>query len=173
MRILIVDDSNEIQSRLVRLVTAVKKTRVIGLAGNGADALKLINALKPDLVILDLQMPKKNGLAVIKWITDHHLPTAVLVLTNFATAHHAAMCEKLGAAYFFDKMTEIEPAIEKIGELASAGTGRKETGLRNGGKSTRHPATGKRSGHGRAPAAVPAAGAPESNHDDRPDSRTP
>jgi DNA-binding NarL/FixJ family response regulator len=160
MRILIVDDSNEIQSRLVRLVTAVKKTRIIGLAGNGADALKLIKALKPDLVILDLQIPKKNGLTVIKWITANHLPTAILVLTNFATAHHAAVCEKLGAAYFFDKMTEIEPAIDKIAELASAGTRYNNTSHPGGGKSARHPA------------AVPEAGAPESNHDDRLDSHT-
>ncbi|MBN2352176.1 MAG: response regulator [Spirochaetales bacterium] len=121
MRILIVDDSTEIRSRLVKLVSEVKNARVVGSAGDGEEALKIIDTRKPDLVMLDLQMPKKSGLAVIKWIIANRVPTTILVLTNFATAHHAAVCEKLGASFFFDKMTEIEQAIEKIGELASGG----------------------------------------------------
>ena len=118
MRILIVDDSIVIQNRLVKMVSQIHNAKVVGLASNGEDAITSIQKLKPDLVILDLHMPKGNGFDVIRNIKKNNLLTIVLVLTSFATSSHKKLCKQLGVEYFFDKTTEFEQAIEVIERLA-------------------------------------------------------
>jgi two-component system, NarL family, response regulator DevR len=120
MRIFIADDSSAILDRLVKMVSQINHTKVVGLANNGEDAITSIQKLKPDLVILDLHMPKVNGFDVIRNIKKNNLLTTVLVLTNFATIPHRELCKQLGVEYFYDKTTEFEQAIEVIERLASS-----------------------------------------------------
>jgi len=119
MRIFIADDSSAILNRLVKMVSQIHYTKVIGLASNGEDAITSILKLKPDLVILDLRMPKVNGFDVIRNIKRNNLSTTVLVLTSFATSQHRELCKQLGVEYFFDKTTEFEQAIDVIERLTS------------------------------------------------------
>ena len=119
MRIFIADDSSAILNRLVKMVSQIHYTKVIGLASNGEDAITSILKLKPDLVILDLRMSKVNGFDVIRNIKKNNLSTTVLVLTSFATSQHRELCKQLGVEYFFDKTTEFEQAIEIIERLTS------------------------------------------------------
>jgi DNA-binding NarL/FixJ family response regulator len=119
MKILIVDDSPAIQERLVKMVSHVQNTKVVGVAGNGDEAITSIQKLIPDLVILDLHMPVVNGFDVLRNIKNNNLSTKVLVLTNFATVPHRELCTQLWVKYFFDKTTEFEQAIEVIERLAA------------------------------------------------------
>ena len=119
MRILIADDSIVIQGRLVKMVSQIHNAKVVGLASNGEEAIASIQKLKPDLVILDLRMPKGNGFDVIRNIKKNNLSTTELVLTSFATNSHKELCKQLGVEYFFDKTTEFEQAIEVIERLTS------------------------------------------------------
>ena len=119
MRILIADDSSAILDRLVKMVSQIHNAKVVGLASNGEDAITSIQKLKPDLVILDLRMPKGNGFDVIRNIKRNNLSTTVLVLTSFATSQHRELCKQLGVEYFFDKTTEFEQAIDVIERLTS------------------------------------------------------
>lgn len=119
MRIFIADDSHVIQDRLVKMVSRIQNTKVVGLANDGVEAITSIQKLKPDLVILDLRMPKINGFDVIRNIKKSKLLTTVLVLTSFATSSHKELCKQLGVEYFFDKTTEFEQAIEVIKKLTS------------------------------------------------------
>jgi DNA-binding NarL/FixJ family response regulator len=82
--------------------------------------MRCIPEAKPDLVILDLQMPKANGLEILPLIKGLSSPPLVMVLTNYATTRHREACAKLGADYFFDKSREFEKAIEVIELLADA-----------------------------------------------------
>jgi DNA-binding NarL/FixJ family response regulator len=118
MRILIADDSLVIQNRLIKMVSQIHNAKVVGMAKNGDEAITSIQKLKPDLVILDLRMPKVNGFDVIRNIKKNNLSTIVLVLTSFATIPHRELCKQLGVEYFFDKTTEFEQAIEVIESLA-------------------------------------------------------
>jgi DNA-binding NarL/FixJ family response regulator len=119
MRILIADDSLVIQNRLVKMVSRIHNAKVVGLAKDGVETITSIQKLKPDLVILDLRMPKVNGFDVIRNIKKNNLSTTVLVLTSFATSSHKELCKQLGVEYFFDKTTEFEQAIEVIERLTS------------------------------------------------------
>jgi len=119
MRIFIADDSLAILDRFVKMVSQIHNAKVVGLASNGEDAITSIQKLKPDLVILDLRMPKGNGFDVIKNIKKNNLSMTELVLTSFATSSHKELCKQLGVEYFFNKTTEFEQAIDVIERLAS------------------------------------------------------
>ena len=97
MRILIADDSPVIQNRLVKMVSHIHNAKVVGLASDGEEAITSIQKLKPDLVILDLRMPKVNGLDVIRTIKKNNLSTTMLVLTNFATISSSENCARNSA----------------------------------------------------------------------------
>jgi len=64
MRILVVDDEELARGRLVRMLAAIPDMKVVGEAGDGVSALAQIEALRPDLVLLDVEMPGLDGLAV-------------------------------------------------------------------------------------------------------------
>ncbi|MFZ1979094.1 MAG: response regulator transcription factor [Bacteroidota bacterium] len=119
LKVLIVEDSFIIQDRLIKMISLINNTKVVGSANDGVEALVAIQKLMPDLIILDLCMPKANGFDVINNIKDNNLLTTVLVLTNFATEPERKQCMELGIKYFFDKTTEFEQAIEAIETLAS------------------------------------------------------
>jgi len=93
IRILIVDDEALGRLRVHDLVRNERDVQVIGEAGDGEAAVKAIRELKPDLVFLDVQMPKKSGLDVVKEIGAEHMP-----MTIFVTAYDRYALEAFDAA---------------------------------------------------------------------------
>jgi two-component system response regulator DevR len=120
MKLFVADDSSMIRERIIRLLTNLPNACVVGQAADGVETLRGIPETNPDLVILDLKMPKAGGLEILPLIKGLPLPPKVMVLTNYATQRHREACAKLGADYFFDKSTEFEKAIEVIENLANA-----------------------------------------------------
>jgi DNA-binding LytR/AlgR family response regulator len=80
MRVLIVDDELPARERLRRLLTEIETVEVVGEADDGQRAVELIEALSPDLVLLDIQMPKLNGFEVIEALED---PPPVIFVTAY------------------------------------------------------------------------------------------
>ncbi len=80
LRILIVDDSPLMRRVLHELLESDPEVRVVGEAGDGRQALALVAELKPDLVIMDVQMPVMDGVETTRQIMAYH-PTPILVLT--------------------------------------------------------------------------------------------
>jgi DNA-binding LytR/AlgR family response regulator len=80
MRVLIVDDEPPARERLRRLLTEIETVEVVGEADDGQRAVELIEALSPDLVLLDIQMPKLNGFEVIEALED---PPPVIFVTAY------------------------------------------------------------------------------------------
>ncbi|HCA80888.1 MAG TPA: two-component system response regulator [Bacteroidetes bacterium] len=118
MKLFVADDSSMIRERIVRMVTNTPNVQLVGEAADGMEALRGIRETKPDLVILDLKMPKASGIEILPLIKLLSTPPTVMVLTNYATRHHREACAKFGADYFFDKSTELEKALELIESLA-------------------------------------------------------
>jgi len=84
MNVLIVDDEPLARERLARMVGQLDGYRVLEpLAGNGEEALALIDSLKPDIVLLDIRMPGLDGLQVAARLCEREAPPAVI----FCTAH--------------------------------------------------------------------------------------
>jgi DNA-binding NarL/FixJ family response regulator len=118
MKILIVDDSKIVCNGLQQMLTNIADVEIVGQAYNGKDAIQSISKAKPDVVILDIRMPDKSGIDVLKDIRDKKLPIRVIILTNYPYPQYRKKCEELGADYFFDKVTEIENIPNLIEELA-------------------------------------------------------
>jgi len=118
MRVLIVDDSKIVCERLQQMLINIDGVKSVGQAHNTPDAIAAISEATPDVVILDIRLPGKSGIDVLKDIRNKKLPIRVIMLTNYPSPQYRKKCEELGADYFFDKVTEIEEIPKVIEELA-------------------------------------------------------
>lgn len=119
LRVFIADDSRLVMERLIVLLATVEKVQIVGAARTANAAIRGIQHLSPDLVILDFQMPDGTGIDVLKAIRQDKVPSLVMMLTNFAYAQYRTACMQYGADYFFDKSQEFEQVIETCRHLLS------------------------------------------------------
>ena len=103
MRILIVDDELPARRRLRRLVEDIGADEVAGEAVNGVEALEMIRALRPDLVLLDIQMPELDGLAATKAIRELGYDIPIIALTADAMPDDRARCLAAGMNDYLQK----------------------------------------------------------------------
>ena len=120
LKVVIADDSTEIRDRISSMVSSIPGVEIAGEAIDGVEAAVILRRTKPDVVILDLHMPKISGLEILPAVKEIDPPPIIVVLTNYSTSPLKAMCLKRGADYFFDKSTEFEKAIAVIEKLACA-----------------------------------------------------
>jgi DNA-binding NarL/FixJ family response regulator len=100
------------------MLSNINNVDIVGQAHNAQDALASILEAKPDVVILDIRLPGKSGIDVLKDIRAKKLPIRIIMLTNYPYPQYRKKCESLGADYFFDKVTEIEEIPKVIEKLA-------------------------------------------------------
>jgi two-component system response regulator EvgA len=105
-RVLIVDDHPFIRLAL-RALLNTDGFEVIAEASNGVEALSLIREHVPDLVVLDITMPKLDGIAVIERIKALKLAVKVIVLTSLSSEYYALRCIKAGASGFVSKSDDL------------------------------------------------------------------
>ena len=120
MKVFIADDSKLFRERLINLLSNISGIEIIGQAENGVTAMNSIKILRPDLVILDIRMPKKNGLNVLQEIKKDKDSPIVIMVTNYPYHQYQEKCMDIGAEFFFDKSNEYEQVIEVVKQLAQA-----------------------------------------------------
>ena len=113
MRLLIADYSALIVERLIASLEAIKGVEIVDRAGTVEKASEALRRLRPDVVILDMQMPGGTGLDVLASMKRDQVSCVVIVLTNFAYPQYRRKCLASGATFFLDKSTEFE----KVGEV--------------------------------------------------------
>ena len=113
MNILIADDSEIIRTRLKKMISTIPNTNIVAEAVDGDDAILKITKHRPDLAILDIQMPKKNGIEVTSHIKKN-LDLKIFVVTNFYDSHSIGNAKNAGADYVFDKSSEIDVLMKFI-----------------------------------------------------------
>ena len=86
IKVLIVEDQRMLRSALSALLALEDDIDVVGSAGDGLEGIELTRELKPDIVIADIEMPKKTGLELADWIKKKKLATRVIIVTTFARA---------------------------------------------------------------------------------------
>jgi two-component system LytT family response regulator len=100
MRVLIVDDEPLARRRLVQLLAACPDIEIVGEAENGREALELVDLLRPELLLLDIEMPGVDGFAVLKALSKSSAP-AIIFVTAFQD--HAVTAFELRATDFVVK----------------------------------------------------------------------
>jgi len=119
-RIYVVEDSMILLRLLQEMLSAIPDVVVVGHSEHADEAIAQIVASEPDAIIVDLLLQSGTGYDVLEGVAlQGKLPLSI-VLTNFTMAPHPGRAARLGAAYFFDKSTEISRMLRLIAELATA-----------------------------------------------------
>lgn len=113
---LIVDDHPFIRE-MVKVLLAKADFEIVGETDNGATALELARQHVPHLIILDLSMPKLDGLEVLSRLSLLGLPIKVLVLTSKDSSIYADRCLRAGATGFMEKSESVELLAEAINSV--------------------------------------------------------
>jgi DNA-binding NarL/FixJ family response regulator len=117
VRVLIVDDQKVVREGLVSLIGLLPGVRVVGAAVDGADAVRQVGELRPDVVLMDLNMPRCNGVEATNQLRGLHPETAVVVLTTYSDDAWVFSALQAGARGFLTKdagADEIHRAITAV-----------------------------------------------------------
>jgi len=118
VKVFIADDSEVVCQRLIDMLVELPGIEIVGQAGDAAEAIKSIQKLHPDAVVLDIRMIGGSGIGVLKGIKKSEPNTVAIMLTNYPYAQYRKKCMNEGADYFFDKSSEFEKVAEVIRHLA-------------------------------------------------------
>ena len=115
--ILIVDDNAQLRALMREIVAEASDLQVVGEAADGAEAMQLVQAVRPAIVLLDLIMPQVNGLEVLRWIKVEHPKTKVIIVTVHDEDAYRQAAETSGADAFLLKKTlgtVLLPTIRRL-----------------------------------------------------------
>jgi two-component system nitrate/nitrite response regulator NarL len=97
IRVVIADDHPVFRDGLIKLLEAAPGVRVVGVAGNGADTLDIVQQVEPDLLLLDLAMPRLNGLMALRALRERSTRTRSILVTASIDRAEIIMGLELGA----------------------------------------------------------------------------
>ena len=117
IKVLIVDDHAIVRKGIRAVLEAKGDIAVIGDACNGSEAVRLVQELSPDVVLMDLMMPQLDGIRATRAITSEHPATRVLVLTSFAGDEQVFPAIKAGALGYLLKDTGPEELVQAIRQV--------------------------------------------------------
>jgi len=115
--LLIIDSSEFIIERLVTMLGEIEKIGRLLTATNYNTALEILYKEQTDIVLLDIQMPYKNGIDLLKHIVYHFPGTKVIVLSNLVSDFYQKLCISEGALHFVDKTKDFDKIPELISVL--------------------------------------------------------
>jgi DNA-binding NarL/FixJ family response regulator len=114
IRVLIADDHGVIRDGLGRLISALPDMELVGTAGDGAEAVDRVRDLEPDVVLMDLDMPKVDGIEATRRVLADRPGTAVLVLTSFSDRPRILGALEAGACGYLLKDVASDEVAEGI-----------------------------------------------------------
>ena len=119
VKILIADGNDEFCSHLKKLLEETSGYDVVGIAADGEQALAMLTAHQPDVLVLDLLLSKADGIAILKQAHAMPKPPVALVLSGFMTEYVGNMAISLGVQYFMTKPCELDAVAERIHEMTA------------------------------------------------------
>lgn len=122
IRILVVDDHAIVRDGIKLIMETVDELEVVGEAGNGREGLEQAEALKPDVVLMDLRMPEMDGLTTIKHLREDHPEIAIIILTTYNEDDLMYQGLQLGAQGYLLKDVDRQTLIRTIKAAAQGET---------------------------------------------------
>ena len=119
-RILMADPHPDFCRQLAELVQAEGDMEIVGRAGDGVEALAMAAELKPDMLLLELVLPKLDGLEVLRRLPKSGYTGHTIVLSGFINSKVIADCSACGADYFMPKPCDTTALLCRIRELHSS-----------------------------------------------------
>jgi DNA-binding NarL/FixJ family response regulator len=114
IRILLADDHVVMRMGIVTATSGEPDIEVVAEAGNGLEAIEAYRRLRPDVVVMDLRMPKLNGIETILALRREFENVRVLVFSNYASGEEVFMAFRAGASGFVVKEMPLESLLEAI-----------------------------------------------------------
>lgn len=117
IRVVIAEDHTLIREALVKMLSASRRIEVVGQASTGNEALALVGQLQPDVLLMDVTMPEKDGIQALSDLAAMDTQTKTLILTMHEDEAHGVRAIRGGAAGYIKKsanLDELLDAIEKV-----------------------------------------------------------
>ncbi|MEZ0396665.1 MAG: response regulator transcription factor [Anaerolineales bacterium] len=117
IRVLLADDHHIVRAGIRQLLESAEDIEVIAEAGDGLEAQALIQRHKPDVAVLDIQMPKASGIEVTRWVRAHLPEVGVLILTAYDDDPYVMAVLQAGANGYVLKTASLEDLIRAVRDV--------------------------------------------------------
>jgi DNA-binding NarL/FixJ family response regulator len=116
LRILIADDMPLVRSGIRILLQPHEDWIICGEAADGVEAVEMAGELKPDVILLDISMPKRDGLTALPLIREKSPDSQIIILTLHQSLDTARIASKVGATAYISKssLNELVPTLEAL-----------------------------------------------------------
>jgi len=121
-RVIIADDHTVVRNGLRHILERASGFEVVGEASRGTEVPHLVRELSPQVILLDLSMPGRNGLELIRQLRADHPALRILVLTMHAEEQYVVRAFRAGAAGYLTKDSAATELVEALRKVASGGT---------------------------------------------------
>src|SRR5512141_3242746 len=117
IRVLLADDHHIVRAGIRQLLESASDLQVIAEAGDGEQAQAMIEQLRPDVAVLDIQMPKASGIEVPRWVRAHLPEVGVLILTAYDDDPYVMAVLQAGANGYVLKTATMEDLIQAVRDV--------------------------------------------------------
>ena len=117
IRLILADDHHMVRAGIRELLEGAGDIAVVAEAGDGQEAQAIIQQHKPDVAVLDIQMPKASGIEVTRWVRTHMPEVGVLVLTAYDDDPYVMAVLQAGANGYVLKTARPEELIQAVRDV--------------------------------------------------------
>jgi two-component system invasion response regulator UvrY len=119
LKVTIADDHAIVREGLKQILAEIRDIIIAGQAEDGASAIKMVRTVSCDVMLLDISLPDRNGIDVLKQIKKENPKLVVLMFSGYPEEQYAIRALKAGAAGYLNKQCEPQQLIDAIRQVAS------------------------------------------------------